>query len=186
MSKFSPIYTQIQHRFMSILKIVYPNDQRLRQPAEKVTTFDATLSQLAADMLETMQLYDGVGLAGPQVGVMQRIFVVEIPTTPQGEEQKPHPQSGQTHVIVNPEIVDIAPESAEGLEGCLSLPTWYGAIERPEWVEIKAHDLQGRAFHLKVDDLLSRAFQHEIDHLNGVMFTERIADPDKLWQTLPE
>jgi peptide deformylase len=74
----------------------------------------------------------------------------------------------------------------EGNEGCLSIPTWQGAVERPEWVEVKAQNLQGRKIRLKVDDLLARIFQHEIDHLNGVLYIDHIKDPEKLWQILPE
>lgn len=171
---------------MAILKIIYPNDCRLRQPAETVTVFDNALKQLADNMLETMQNRNGVGLAGPQVGVMRRICVIEIPTFRNGDDQPPHPQSGQSYVLVNPEIVRSAKNKSESEEGCLSVPTWYGCVERSDWVEVTAHDLEGKLFKLKVDDLLSRAFQHEIDHLDGVLFTDRITAPEKLWQNLPD
>lgn len=171
---------------MATRKIVYVNDVRLRQPAEPVTQFDAALKQLVADMRQIMQSRNGVGLAGPQVGVMKRIFVVEIPPFRNGTEDTPHPQSGQTYVLINPEIVRLAKKPVAGKEGCLSIPTWYGLVERPEWVEVKAQDLDGQTFQLKVDDLLSRAFQHEMDHLEGILFTDRIIDPQKLWQILPE
>lgn len=170
---------------MAIRKIIVLNDKRLREKAKKVKQFSPALKQLAADMLETLRQSQGVGLAGPQIGVMQRIFVAEIPASRSGTNE-PHPQSGSSYVLINPEIVACADDLVEGREGCLSIPTWYGLVERPEWVEVKAQDLNGKKIKLKVDDLLARVFQHELDHLNGVLFMDHIKDPKKLWQVLPE
>lgn len=170
---------------MAIRQVIYSNDERLRQKAKKVKQFTPGLKQLAQDMLETMRHYDGVGLAGPQIGVMQRIFVAEIPDVRDGQE-KPHPQSGVTYVLINPELVKTAEKLEEGQEGCLSIPTWQGLVERPEWVEVKAQDLTGKKIKLKVDGLLARIFQHEMDHLDGVLFIDYIKDQQKLWQVLPE
>jgi peptide deformylase len=169
---------------MAIRQVIYIDDERLRQQAKKVTRFTPQLKKLAQDMLETMRHYEGVGLAGPQIGVMQRIFVAEIPAS-RGNGDKPHPQSGKSYVFINPEIVKTAEEIVEGQEGCLSIPGWQGLVERPAGVEIKAQNVEGKKFKLKVDDLLARIFLHEIDHLNGVLFIDRIKDPDKLWQTPP-
>ena len=74
----------------------------------------------------------------------------------------------------------------EGQEGCLSIPGWQGLVERPTWVEVKAQNINGKKFKLKVDDLLARIFLHEIDHLNGVLFIDHIKEPEKLWQIPPE
>lgn len=170
---------------MAIRKVIHIDDERLRQKAKKIKNFTPTLKQLAQEMLETMHAHEGVGLAGPQIGVMQRIFVAEIPL-PADEAAEPHPQSGKTFVLINPEIVKCSEQLVEGQEGCLSIPYWQGLVERPEWVEVKAQNLQGRKIRLKVDDLLARIFQHEIDHLNGVLFIDHIKDREKLWQILPE
>ena len=170
---------------MAIRKVIYINDERLRQKAKKIKDFTPSLKQLAQDMLETMHAHKGVGLAGPQIGVMQRIFVAEIPL-PDDKEVEPHPQSGRVYVLINPEIVKKSDNLIEGNEGCLSIPNWQGTVERPEWVEVKAQNLQGRKIRLKVDDLLARIFQHEIDHLNGVLYIDHIKDREKLWQILPE
>ncbi|HEX9925688.1 MAG TPA: peptide deformylase [Anaerolineae bacterium] len=170
---------------MAIREIVCVDDARLRQSAEKVDHFTPELRQLAQDMLETMRCHRGVGLAGPQLGVMQRIFVAEIPAS-RGEGEEPHPQSGVSYVLVNPEIVKTSSQLVEGKEGCLSMPTWYGCVARPVWVEVQAQDLDGRPFKLNVDDLLARIIFHEVDHLNGILFTDHITDPDKLWQVTPE
>lgn len=170
---------------MTVRKVITLNDERLRQKAKKIKQFTPALKHLAADMLETMHTQKGVGLAGPQIGVMQRIFVAEIPASRSGTDE-PHPQSGATYVLVNPEIIQSAENLVESQEGCLSIPTWYGLVERPEWVEIKAQDLNGKKIKLKVDGLLARIFQHELDHLNGVLFIDYIKDREKLWQVLPE
>jgi peptide deformylase len=170
---------------MAVRKVVYIGDERLRQKAKKVKRFTPGLEQLAQDMIETMRSYQGVGLAGPQIGVMQRVFVAEIPV-PEDEDTEPHPQSGKTYVLVNPEIVKTSKSIVEGQEGCISIPTWYGLVERSEWVEVKAQDIDGRKIKLKVNDLLARIFLHEIDHLNGVLFINHIKDREKLWQVLPE
>ncbi|HMQ52690.1 MAG TPA: peptide deformylase [Anaerolineae bacterium] len=161
------------------------NDPRLRQKAKRVKQFTPSLKKLAQDMLETMRGSEGVGLAGPQVGVMQRIFVAEIPL-PKDPDAEPHPQSGRFYVLVNPEIVKSAAVRVEGKEGCLSIPDLKGLVERPEWVEVRAQDLEGRRFKLKVDDLLGRIFQHEIDHLNGILYLDHITDPAKLWRVTDE
>ncbi len=165
---------------MTIREIVYVDDPRLRQKANYIRAFTPELHTLAQDMLETMRHHEGVGLAGPQIGVMTRIFVAEIPRPPDGETE-PHPQSGVSYVLINPEIIKIAQNLVEGKEGCLSIPKWAGLVERPAWVAVRARGLDGQTLHLKVDDLLARIFMHEIDHLNGVLYTDYITDPDKLW-----
>lgn len=170
---------------MAVRTVIYIDDERLRQKAPKVARFTPALEQLAEDMLETMRAYKGVGLAGPQIGIMQRIFVAEIPP-PKNDEDEPHPQSGVSYVLVNPEITKVSKTLVEDQEGCLSIPTWYGLVERPEWVEVKAQDVKGRKFKLKVNGLLARIFMHEIDHLEGVLFLDHIKDPKKVWQLLPE
>lgn len=170
---------------MTIRKIITLDDERLRQKAKKVKQFTPALKQLTEDMLETMRANNGVGLAGPQIGVMQRIFVAEIPASRSGTDE-PHPQSGTSYVLINPEIIQYAGERVEGREGCLSIPTWYGLVERPVWVEVKALDLNGKKIKLKVDDLLARIFQHEMDHLDGVLFIDHITNREKIWQVLPE
>jgi peptide deformylase len=170
---------------MPIRQVIIIGDERLRQKAKKVNQFTPVLEQLVQDMLETMQHYDGVGLAAPQIGVMQRLFVAAIPIT-EDDDSEPHPQSGETYVLINPEVVRTASNIIEGEEGCLSIPNWRGLVERPEWVEVKAQDLSGRSFNVKVDDLLARIFQHEIDHLDGRLYLDHIKDGEKLWELMPE
>ncbi len=161
--------------------VVLLGDPRLRQKAKTVTRFTPELKQLAQDMLDTMRHYQGVGLAGPQIGVLLRIFVAEIPAD-RDNGGSPHPQSGKTYILVNPKITRAAAELVEGEEGCLSIPGWRGLVARPAWVEVRAQDLQGRRHKYRVDGLLARIFQHEMDHLDGILYIDRIAGQDKLWR----
>lgn len=166
---------------MATRKVILLGDERLRQKAKKVKQFTPNLKKLAQDMLETMRACQGVGLAGPQIGVMQRIFVAEIPL-PEDKDAEPHPQSGRTYILINPEVVKTSDYLIEGQEGCLSIPNWQGLVERPEWIEVKAQNIEGRKIRLKVDDLLARIFMHEMDHLDGILYIDRIKDSEKLWQ----
>lgn len=165
---------------MAIRKILYANDPRLRHKAKKVKNFGPHLKKLADDMLETMRSAQGVGLAGPQIGVMQRIFVAEIP------EDEEDPDSGKPFVLINPEITRRSAQMEEGQEGCLSIPNWYGLVDRHRQIEIKAKTVRGKPIRLKANGFLARVFQHENDHLDGILFIDHIKDKEKLWQVLAD
>lgn len=165
---------------MAIRQVLYADDPRLRQKAKQVKQFGPALKALADDMLETMHAANGLGLAAPQIGVLQKLFVAHLP---KNEED---PQSGKDFVLVNPQIVQASPERVEGVEGCLSIPSWYGRVERAEWVVVKALNVHGKPVRIKAHGMLARVFQHEIDHLNGVLFVDHIRKPEDLWQELPE
>ena len=165
---------------MPIGNIVYANDPRLRDKAKRVRQFGPALKALADDILETMRAARGIGLAAPQIGLLQRFFVAELP------EDEDDPQSGKPFVLVNPEVIKTSPDEVEGEEGCLSVPTWYGLVWRPEWITVKAQDVNGKPFRIKAAGLLARVFLHEMDHLNGVLFVDRVESPDKLRQIKPE
>ncbi len=122
----------------------------------------------------------GIGLAAPQIGLLQRLFVVHLP------EDEDDPQSGMSYVLVNPEVVKASRNEVEGEEGCLSIPSWYGMVCRPEWIVVKAQDTSGKSMRIRAEGLLARVFLHEMDHLNGVLFVDRVESPDKLWQAKPE
>lgn len=161
---------------MAVRKILYASDPKLRQKAKKVKVFGPQLKKLANDMIETMHEANGVGLAGPQIGVMQRIFVAEIP------EEEDNPLSGKPWVMINPEIVKRTDEMEEGQEGCLSIPGWVGLVNRHYGVQIKARTVTGKPIKMKVTGFLARVFQHEYDHLDGILFVDHISDPEKLWR----
>lgn len=161
---------------MAVLDIVRLGDPRLRVRAAPVRRFDARLGRLAADMVETMRQAQGVGLAAPQVGVSERLIVVEM----RKEDFEDDPQAGKLYVLANPEIVRDRGEKIADDEGCLSIPGYVGEIERAEQVTVKGFDLDGRPIRIKAYDFLARIFLHEIDHLDGVLFIDRLADLSKL------
>jgi peptide deformylase len=165
---------------MAIRQILSATDPRLRQKAKPVRLYGPPLKALADDMLETMHAGNGLGLAAPQIGLLQRLVVVHLP---KNEED---PQGGKDFVLVNPQIVEASPQKVEGIEGCLSMPTWFGRVIRWEWITVKARNVQGKPIRIRARGLLARAFQHEIDHLDGVLFTDYIRKPEDLWQEKPE
>ena len=143
---------------MAILDIRKAGDPVLKQKAESVEKITRKTKELIESMAETMYAADGVGLAAPQVGVSQRIIVIDV---------------GEGLIsLVNPEIMN-----GEGLEcaseGCLSVPGIYGEVERYARVTVEALDRAGKPVRLAADGLLARALQHEIDHLEGILFIER-------------
>ena len=149
----------------------------LRQKAKKVKTFGPQLASLVDEMLESMNAADGLGLAAPQIGVPQRVIVIQMPgeTNEEGEETEP----GELYVYCNPEIIEASGEE-EGPEGCLSVLGYVGRVKRATAVTVKGQDLQGRKIRTKATSLLARAFQHEIDHLDGILYIDRIDSPEKL------
>jgi peptide deformylase len=165
---------------MAPKEVVYASDPRLRERAKRVKQFGQPLKALADDMLETMHDARGIGLAAPQIGLLRRMFVAYLP------EDEDDPQSGKPYVLVNPEVVKASRNEVEGEEGCLSIPSWYGLVSRPEWVVVKAQDTRGKSMRIRAEGLLARVFLHEMDHLNGVLFVDRVESPDKLWKVTPE
>ena len=160
---------------MALKEIITTENPILRRKAKKVTKITPALRALAEDMLETMRQAPGIGLAAPQVAQSVRLFVAEI------EENEEHPGSGKTYIVFNPEYVFKSDELVDGAEGCLSIPGWAGEVTRHEQVVIKGLDKQGNRLRIEAKGLLARVFQHEMDHLDGVLFTDRISDPEKIW-----
>lgn len=142
---------------MALRNIVNEKEARLRKVSRPVEKFDERLWTLLDDMAETMYHADGVGIAGVQVGVLRRVFVVDI-----GE--------GLTE-FVNPAITAQSGEQ-DGLEGCLSSPGEYGLVVRPEKVTIEACDRHGKPFTLEAEGFMARAICHEYDHLDGRIFKD--------------
>ena len=159
---------------MAKLDIKLIGDDILRKEARKVKKFDKGLHKLLDDMAQTMREAPGIGLAAPQVGVSDRVIVVELP---QDDED---PQSGRLYEFINPEIVRHSSMQVEGEEGCLSIPNLVGDVWRAEQIVIKGQDRHGKEQTLTARDWLARAFQHEVDHLNGVLFIDRVESPDKV------
>ena len=135
----------------------------LKKAAEPFPSVDETTAALAESMLETMRIGNGVGLAGPQVGVNKRIFVTEAP----GDEPR---------IFINPEIIQTSPEMVPYEEGCLSIPGVYADVMRPAEITIQALNEKGRPFTLEAGGFLARVIQHEYDHLKGVLFIDHLTD----------
>ncbi len=162
---------------MTIREILTPPAPVLRNPAEKVRAFTSDLQSLVEDMVETMRHAEGVGLAAPQVGVSQRVIVVEYK---QGlEDAEATPGEPELYKLVNPEIVRRSAETLVGDEGCLSLPGYFGEVERPRSVTLRAFTPAGEMTQIEAEGWLARIFQHEVDHLDGVLFIDRAT---QVWQ----
>ena len=163
---------------MTLREIITIPNPILRRKAHPATKFDDDLQTLIDDMVETMRLAPGVGLAAPQVGVSLRVIVVEY-TTDEEDETAPK----RLFTLVNPEIKVVGTETEVGMEGCLSLPGLLGEVERSLVVTVKALNRHGKPVRIKAQGWLARIFQHEIDHLNGIVFTDRAI---KVWKPTPE
>ncbi len=149
---------------MALLDILHFPDPRLRVKAKPVAEVTDQHRRLIADMLETMYAAPGIGLAAVQVGVHERIIVVDVSD-----------DSDQPQAFINPEI--LSKEGTEVMqEGCLSVPGVYEDVERAERIRVRARDRQGRPLEFDADGLLAVCIQHEIDHLDGKLFVDYLSD----------
>lgn len=146
---------------MAIRNLRYEGDEILLKRSREIEVIDDKIKELAKDMMETMHKWDGLGLAGPQIGVLKRIIVIDLYD---GESQ---------FTLINPVIVKQKGEQ-EVDEGCLSFPNKFGKVLRPKEVVVEALNLDGKKVTIKAKDLLAQALAHEIDHLNGVVFTTKV------------
>lgn len=146
---------------MAIREIRISGDEILRKRAREVETVDDRIKELLEDMLETMHEYNGVGLAGPQVGILKRVIVIDL------YDDNPPLK------LVNPEIIKEKGEQ-EVEEGCLSFPNQYAKLIRPKEVTVIALNENGEKVKIVAKDLLAQALSHEIDHLNGVLFVDKM------------
>ncbi|MBI5017064.1 MAG: peptide deformylase [Deltaproteobacteria bacterium] len=150
---------------MAVLEILQFPDLTLRRRAATIPQIDEAIHRLAQDMAETMYVAPGIGLAAPQVGVPQRLIVVDLSA---GE------RPGELITLINPEIVCKEGELRME-EGCLSVPDLRETVARCRRVVVKGMDLEGRAVELEGEDLLAVALQHEIDHLDGILFLDHLS-----------
>jgi peptide deformylase len=146
--------------------ILQLGNETLRQRAKPVSKGMRGLRQLTERMFATMDAASGVGLAAPQIGVSLRVIVVDA------DEVRME--------LVNPEIVKHSDETILDEEGCLSLTSYFGPVERYQSVVVKGRSLEWKQVRIRATDLLARVFQHEIDHLNGTLFVDHLEDPEQL------
>lgn len=146
---------------MAIRQIRLKNDEILRKKTREVENIDDKIRELLEDMIDTMHEYNGVGLAGPQVGILKRVIVIDL-------------YDGNVPLkLVNPKIIKQKGEQ-EVDEGCLSFPNEYAKIIRPAEVVVEALDENGKKVKIKAEGLLAQALAHEIDHLDGILFVDKI------------
>jgi len=159
---------------VAVREIVTIPDPILYRKARKVTDFGKELQTLVDDMVETMRVAPGVGLAAPQVDVPLRVIVVEFGD----EEDESVPL--KLFIVVNPEITRFSKEQVTGTEGCLSIPDFVGDVDRSVSVVVKGMNRRGQPLRIKSSGWLARIFQHEVDHINGVLFIDRTESVWKL------
>lgn len=147
---------------MAIRHVVTEGDPILRKKCREVKEITDHIRELMEDMLETMRHDLGVGIAGPQVGVMRRLFVAE-------------PEPDRVYFMINPVILETEGE-VEDQEGCLSVPNLVGTVTRPERIRMKALDLDGVAHEYEFEGFDARVMCHEYDHLEGVLYTDKATD----------
>ena len=158
---------------MTVHKVLRMGDPRLRRVAEPVEHFDTPeLRKLIADMRDTMDAYDGAGLAAPQIGVNLRVMIFGVESNPRYPDAEEVPMT----VLVNPEFDVLDDLMASGWEGCLSVPGMRGIVTRPDFIVYRGYDETGMLIEREAEGFHARVFQHEFDHLNGVLYPDRIKD----------
>jgi peptide deformylase len=151
---------------MAIREIKILGDPVLRTPAEEIQEFGEDLQALADDMLETMYRASGIGLAAPQIGLSERLIVLDLT----GSEEE-----GGPIALVNPRVVEASRKTDRAPEGCLSIPGMEEVVERPSEVTVEGLTPLGESVSITTGGLFSRALQHEIDHLDGILFIDRLS-----------
>lgn len=152
---------------MAVRPIVLLGDPILRQKSKKIHRMDDAARRLVQDLADTVKATpNGAGLSAPQIGVPLRAIVTYV-----DEKLK---------ILVNPEVVEESDDVEEAMEGCLSIPSWYGPVERSTRVTVRGLSKSGKPAKFKAEGLEARCFLHEIDHLNGVLFLDRLTDRNRL------
>lgn len=160
---------------MAIKPIQFVPDPVLRKsalPVENIT--DKTL-QLLDDMAETMYDAPGIGLAGPQIGELKRLIVMDCSR----DDEK-----SELWQMINPEVIELSEDNSTLEEGCLSIPGHTADVSRPDWIKLRFTDIKGKEQQIKAEGLLAACIQHEIDHLDGILFIDHISKlkRDIIWR----
>ncbi|MFM2044164.1 MAG: hypothetical protein RLY86_2740 [Pseudomonadota bacterium] len=152
---------------MALLDILTIPDARLKKVCAPIAGVDGRVVRLMDDMLETMYKAPGIGLAAPQIGVLERVIVIDVADH---KTEKPAPIA-----MVNPELVWASDDLSTYNEGCLSIPEIYAEVTRPAQVKVRFVDRAGEVREMEADGLLATCIQHEIDHLNGILFIDHLS-----------
>ena len=145
------------------MQILILGNEILRQKAEPVKKIGPEYLKIAEELINMLHAGDGVGLAGPQVGLLQRIFAV-------------HVEGDVPRVFINPSIIETSQETVKFEEGCLSIPGIYTNVIRPRTVKIQAWNEKGRPFTMEASGIMARVILHEYDHLEGILFIDRVPE----------
>ena len=145
---------------MAIRNIVKKGDEILSKKSKQVTAFDDRLHMLLDDMRDTLKQANGLGLAAVQVGVLKRLFIMDLQ------------ENGGIVEVINPQIIKQEGEQ-QGHEGCLSLPGYVGDLVRPMKVVVRAQDRHGNEFDIEGQEVVARCLCHEYDHLDGILYSEK-------------
>jgi peptide deformylase len=160
------IAARTNEKHMAVLPIIIAPDPRLKVKCDPVDRIDDAVATLMADMLETMYLAPGIGLAAPQVGVTKRVIVIDA----SGKEEDPKPMK-----MANPELLFVSEELWTYEEGCLSLPEHYAEVERPARIRVGYRDENNATCEFAAEEILATCIQHEMDHLDGLLFVDHIS-----------
>ena len=160
---------------MAIKPIQFVPDPVLRKSALPVENITDKTIQLLDDMAETMYDAPGIGLAGPQIGELKRLIVMDCSR----DDEK-----SELWQMINPEVIELSEDNSTLEEGCLSIPGHTADVSRPDWIKLRFTDIKGKEQQIKAEGLLAACIQHEIDHLNGILFIDHISKlkRDIIWR----
>jgi peptide deformylase len=148
------------------MEILLLGNETLKQKAAPIKKITTETAKIATKLVNLMHEGKGIGLAGPQVGLMEKIFVVHV----EGDEPR---------IFINPSILETSEKTAKYEEGCLSIPGVWAEVIRPENIKLQAWNEKGRPFTLEASGILARVILHEYDHLEGVLFIDRLSEPKR-------
>ncbi len=159
-------------------KIVLYTNQKLRKKSTNVLKIDNSVKKLIKDMIDTMQSHNGIGISAIQIGKPKRVIVYEYVKPAKSKDSNPNiPQT----ILINPKITKFYKKLTEDEEGCLSFPDLYGIVKRPDSIKVEALDLDGNKLKFNAKGFEARVIQHEIDHLDGILFVDKLKNPDELY-----
>ena len=167
---------------MTLHTVLELGDPRLRAVSTEVPNAafgSPELVDLVDDLIQTMRDRNGAGIAAPQIGIAQRVCIIEVSDNP----RYPYKPTIPLTVLVNPELRSLSDETISVIEGCLSVPNLRGRVERSAHVEVRAYTAQGEPFTLIAEGLTAGTLQHELDHLDGMLFIDRMEDSSTLCST---